>query len=182
MKAINNLSVYFIGIGGSGMMPLALMAARCGYRVGGSDRKLDAGKRGALEKAGIVVHSPPDANQIQDQDFVVYSSAIRRDHPEYVRASQCIDTTDMRLMHRMQFLNECLSRYNCQFAVAGTHGKTSTASMLGWALLQLKLQPGILVGGRPIYLPDGIHVGPGDCAVYETDESDGSFLESRARF
>jgi len=173
-------NVFFIGIGGSGMFPLARLAAQMGYRVSGQDDRIDPKKRKGLVEAGVILYESRDPHHLDDIDLVVYSSAIPFDHP-YLRAAS-EQEEGPRLLHRMDFLNELVRGCPLQFAVGGTHGKTSTSSMFGYLLVKLGLDPLILVGGKPLYLDDGVQKGGGEIAVFETDESDGSFLKTTAPF
>lgn len=173
-------SVFFIGIGGSGMAPLALFAARAGLRVAGADPGAAESKRRELEAAGIAVFAEHNPALIDDYEAVVYSSAIANDHPDRRRAAELAGAGRLALLHRMDFLSALMEDAALAFCVAGTHGKTSTSSLIGWALSELGLDPHIVVGGKPLYLPEGFRRGGGQSAIYETDESDGSFLSARA--
>ncbi len=176
-------SVYFIGIGGSGMEPLARFARAQGLEVGGSDRALTKERQASLAKAAILAGDKPDPKCLGSYDVIVYSNAIAKDHPERQAALNLPGQNQQtKLMHRMDFLNICLSECKGRFAVAGTHGKTSSTAMLGWLLLELGLDPHIIVGGRPLHLSSGARVGSGQIGICETDESDGSFLQSQAQF
>ncbi|MEQ9363780.1 MAG: cyanophycin synthetase [Leptospirales bacterium] len=191
--------VFFIGIGGSGMEPLAKFALRAGDVVSGSDSGIDAARFAKLSGQGArifrehaaenldtlfeaapnsVATSVSKAALSDDQAIVVYSSAIAPEHVERTRARSLAEGGALRLMHRMDFLNDCFRLSPEALCVAGTHGKTSSSSMLGWVLLGLGLDPHIIVGGRPLYLPDGVRCGAGRTGVCETDESDGSFLKA----
>jgi len=167
-----NESVYFIGLGGSGMLPLARLAHLRGCRVGGSDPRL-ASLSDSF--ADWEVSTDPRPELLKRYDKIVYSSAIPADHPERTQAGS-------RALHRMDFLLEVARAYPVQMAVAGTHGKTGTTSLLGWMLRGLGLDPAILVGGAPLYLEGGVCAGDGRIMVYETDESDASFLKSEAQY
>lgn len=162
------------------MMPLAKFAALKGYNVSGADRALSPKKEAALRSAGITTYHEHDPSRIDRFDAVVYSTAIREDHPERVRAAELAREGKAELLHRMDLLNRLTEERSVRIGVGGTHGKTSSSSMLGWLLMELGYDPDILVGGHPLYLEEGIRVGRGDVAVFETDESDGSFLKSHA--
>ena len=168
-------SVYFIGIGGSGMLPLARLARARGYQVFGSDAKLSSQDIAALEGEGIQAYGPPDPGRIH-QETAVYSSAISESHPE--RAAVAANNPHS-LLHRMEFLNRLVEHCRHRFGIAGTHGKTSSTALAGWLLEQLGCDPLIIAGGRPMYLQGGIRNGE-SIAVFETDESDASFLKSNA--
>ena len=177
------IRVHFIGIGGSGMYPLARLAALSDdpvYEISGSDRGASPETLAAMRRRGWRVFGEHDADHVSDANVVVYSSAIPVDHPERAGAAERARVGHGVLEHRMDFLMRLVARCPVQLAVAGTHGKTSTASLLGWMLTELGFDPDIIVGGRPAYLPEGVRRGAGRVAVYETDESDGSFLRATA--
>ena len=128
--------VYFIGIGGSGMKPLARLASKQGYAVSGSDHALGQNDRARFEAEGIQVFSDEDADRLKKFDSVVYSSAIGREHPEFRAAEEQCRMGSLRLLHRMEFLEVLFSERTHRFAVGGTHGKTSTSALIGWVLLE----------------------------------------------
>ncbi|MCB1168813.1 MAG: hypothetical protein KDK25_00680, partial [Leptospiraceae bacterium] len=173
--------VYFIGLGGSGMLPLARLAHARGYRVMGSDAKLGPVSIQKMKEEGLEAFGPPDARRILQlkSATVVYSTAISEDHPERQAAQQLASGGTIRLLHRMDFLNELVQHCSIRLGMAGTHGKTSSTALAGWMLMELQKDPLIIAGGRPLYLERSIRNGP-DVAVFETDESDGSFLRSNA--
>ncbi len=174
-------SAYFIGIGGSGMQPLALLASAKGVRVSGSDPSLNSSQILSLKKNNIYAHKQIDPKKIDGHHFVVYSSAIPIEHPERVRAIELQKKQQTKLLHRMDFLNMCMEEYISSFAIGGTHGKSSSTAMLGWLLLQCNLDPTILLGARPLFLEQSFRLGTSDLGIYESDESDGSFLKSKAK-
>ena len=159
------------------MKPLALTAARQGYKVIGSDQNwLHQSKE--LIAAGVEGWVRPMPELAASADCYVFSSAIRFDHPERLAAGEAAVPT----FHRMELLNLLVGSAKVRFAVAGTHGKTSSTSMAGWVLLEAGLDPTILAGGHPLYLPEGCRNGRGEVAVFETDESDGSFLKTETAY
>lgn len=170
--------VYFVGIGGSGMLPLARLALTRGYLVSGSDAKLSSAALEELRGQGIQAFGPPDSTRIED-GLVVYSTAISETHPERQRAVELEKQGRVELLHRMDFLNKLVSHCSMRLGMAGTHGKTSSTALAGWMLIQLQKEPLIIAGGRPLYLDRAIRNGQ-TVAVFETDESDGSFLKSNA--
>ncbi|MBL8019790.1 MAG: UDP-N-acetylmuramate--L-alanine ligase [Leptospirales bacterium] len=166
------MKVYFIGIGGSGMLPLAHLASASGHEVQGCDPR-------GQNQPGLTVFTDIDPRRIASVDAVVFSSAIPADHPELMAARMRSESGSLKIYHRMDFLREILSDHPVRIGIAGTHGKTSTTSIAGWVLLQIGMDPTIFAGGRPKYLAQGMRRGK-DVAVFETDESDGSFLRSGA--
>ncbi len=170
-------TVFFSGICGSGMKPLARIAAQQGYSVTGTDQNWNQ-QASSLEKQGITGSGQPDPEGAAKADYYVYSSAISQDHPERQAAHQA----GIPILHRMDLLNMLVRQSTVRFALAGTHGKTSSTSMAGWVLLQAGLDPTIIAGGHPLYLEEGCRSGAGDVAVFETDESDGSFLKTEGGY
>ena len=172
--------LHFIGIGGSGMLPLAVLARKKGYAVSGSDRSISDEKILWLEKSGIHIYKKPDKENLANCDIAIFSTAISPEHPEKQEAVKLSADKKLKIMHRMDFLNFLVAEDSVRIGIAGTHGKTSTSSMFGHVLLELGYDPTIIVGGKPLYLPDGVRSGKSGISVFETDESDGSFLTSNA--
>jgi UDP-N-acetylmuramate--alanine ligase len=169
--------VFFSGICGSGMKPLAIIAAKQGYDVFGTDLNWDF-QSPSLIRWGIAGRKEPDPERVTRADFYVYSSAIGSEHPERMAAGRA----GIQILHRMDLLNMLVRPSRVRFAIAGTHGKTSSTSMAGWILLQAGLDPTIIAGGHPLYLEEGCRNGSGQVAVFETDESDGSFLKTEGGY
>jgi UDP-N-acetylmuramate--alanine ligase len=162
--------VHFVGIGGAGMSGLAEVILTLGYRVTGSDaRRGEAVER--LERLGAKVFLGHAASQIEGAHVVVYSSAVARDNPELQAARQ----RGIPVIPRAEMLAE-LMRVKPGIAVAGTHGKTTTTSMVGAVLAEAGFDPTLVVGGRVAALGANARVGQGEFLVAEADESDGSFL------
>jgi UDP-N-acetylmuramate--alanine ligase len=162
--------IHFVGIGGSGMSGIAEILVNLGYRVTGSDQKRnDAIER--LERLGAKVTIGHDASHVEGAHVVVYSSAVARDNVEVQAARQ----RQMPTIPRAEMLAE-LMRLKYAIAVAGTHGKTTTTSMVGAVLAEGRYDPTIVVGGRVTALGSNVRLGQGEFLVAEADESDGSFL------
>ena len=167
--------LHFIGIGGAGMSGLALVAAKLGASVSGSDRSESSYLR-RVRSAGIEVFPEHDAANLPDGADVVISTAIAADNPELSLARE----QDRRILHRSDLLAEfCAGKRT--MAVAGTHGKTTTTGMLITALRNLGQDPAFFIGGElPGVADDGSASnsgwGEGEWAIVEADESDGSFL------
>ncbi len=162
--------VHFVGIGGSGMSGLAEVILTLGYRVTGSDAKRnDAVER--LERLGAKVFVGHAASHIAGAHVVVYSSAVSRDNPELQAARQ----RGIPVIPRAEMLGE-LMRVKHGIAIAGTHGKTTTTSMVGAVLAEAGCDPTLVVGGRVTALDANARLGQGEFLVAEADESDGSFL------
>ena len=163
--------IHFVGIGGSGMSGIAEILLNLGYRVTGSDQKRNEAIE-RLEQAGAKVFAGHAASHVEGAHVVVYSSAITPDNVEIQTARQRAIPT----IPRAEMLAE-LMRLKYGVAVAGTHGKTTTTSMIGAVLSEGRYDPTIVVGGRVLNLGSNARLGGGDYLVAEADESDGSFLK-----
>src|SRR5256886_17390824 len=163
--------IHFVGIGGAGMSGIAEILLNLGYRVTGSDlRRNDAVER--LEQLGAKVSVGHEASHVEGAHVVVYSSAVSRDNIEVQVARQ----RQVPTIPRAEMLAE-LMRLKYGIAVAGTHGKTTTTSMIGAVLAEGRYDPTIVVGGRVTNLGSNARLGQGEYLVAEADESDGSFLK-----
>jgi UDP-N-acetylmuramate--alanine ligase len=164
--------VHFVGIGGVGMSGLAELLHDQGYRVSGSDLR-DGPTCARLRQRGIEVTIGHDAANLGQADAVVYSSAVRPSNPELREAER----RRIPVIPRAEMLAEVM-RLKDGIAVAGTHGKTTTTSMVAHLLDAAGLDPTAVVGGRVRSggAASGARLGRGDWLVAEADESDGSFL------
>ena len=163
--------IHFIGIGGSGMSGIAEILVTLGYRVSGSDQKRGEPTE-RLEQIGAKVVIGHAAANVEGAHVVVYSSAVARDNVELQAARQ----RQIPVIPRAEMLAE-LMRLKYGIAVAGTHGKTTTTSMIGGVLAEGRYDPTIVVGGRVQGLGSNARLGQGEYLVAEADESDGSFLK-----
>lgn len=165
--------IHFVGIGGIGMCGLAELLHNQGYRVTGSD--LHAGPTvERLRTLGVAVSIGHDATNVGSADVVVYSSAVRWSNPE-LRAAEQRKTP---VIPRAEMLAEVM-RLKDGIAVAGSHGKTTTTSLIAHTLDAAGMDPTAIIGGRVLAserAPTGARLGTGDLLVAEADESDGSFL------
>lgn len=166
---LNKSRFHFIGIGGIGMCGLAELLHNMGATVTGSDRSENANTE-RLQNLGVKVYSQHLANQVGDVDVVVYSSAIPASNPEYLEAQR----RGIPIIPRAEALAEIM-RLKRGIAVAGTHGKTTTTSMIASIFIDVKLQPTIVVGGRLDLIQSTALLGQGEWLIAEADESDGSF-------
>src|SRR5215207_4888610 len=166
-------ALHFIGIGGAGMSGLALVAKQLGATVTGSDQA-DSSYSERLRAAGIEPVIGHDAANLPEGAEVVVSTAIPEDNPEMAAAR----AAGARILHRGDLLGE-LSRMKKTIAVSGTHGKTTTASMIALALLETGRDPAFLIGGELRAAGTNAAWGAGEWAVIEADESDRSFLKLR---
>jgi UDP-N-acetylmuramate--alanine ligase len=163
--------IHFVGIGGSGMSGIAEILLNLGYRVTGSDQKRnDAVER--LAELGAKVFIGHAATNVEGAHVVVYSSAVSRENVEVQAARQ----QQIPAIPRAEMLAE-LMRLKYGIAIAGTHGKTTTTSMVGAVLAEGRYDPTIVVGGRVTSLGSNARLGQGEFLVAEADESDGSFLK-----
>ncbi|MBE7521310.1 MAG: UDP-N-acetylmuramate--L-alanine ligase [Burkholderiales bacterium] len=162
--------VHFVGIGGVGMSGIAEVLATQGYQVSGSDLAENAVTR-RLASLGIRVVAGHAAANVERADAVVVSSAVAPDNPEVVAARE----QGVPVVPRAQMLAE-LMRFKQGIAVAGTHGKTTTTSLVASVLAEGGLDPTFVIGGRLLAAGANARLGTGDYLVAEADESDASFL------
>ncbi|WP_433468614.1 UDP-N-acetylmuramate--L-alanine ligase [Spirillospora sp. CA-128828] len=162
--------VHFIAIGGAGMSGVARIMLRRGIGVSGSDAR-DSELLTQLGDLGAKVFVGHDAAHVGDADTVVVSTAIRETNPELVAARE----RGLRVLHRSAALASLMAGRRA-VAVAGTHGKTTTTSMLTVALQHAGIDPSYCIGGQLVTTGLGADEGTGDVFVAEADESDGSFL------
>ncbi|MDR1314226.1 MAG: UDP-N-acetylmuramate--L-alanine ligase [Deltaproteobacteria bacterium] len=163
-------NIHFVGIGGIGMSGIAEVLHNLGHSVSGSDLAEGAQTR-RLAGLGIEVLLGHDASHVKGADVVVVSSAVKDDNPEVAAARG----RRIPVIPRAEMLSE-LMRLKTSVAVAGSHGKTSTCSLLGTVLTEGGLDPTLVIGGRVDNLGLNARLGQGDYLVAEADESDGSFL------
>ncbi|PRH83576.1 UDP-N-acetylmuramate--L-alanine ligase [Arenimonas caeni] len=162
--------VHFIGIGGVGMSGIAEVLVTLGYQVSGSDANDSATTR-RLAGLGAMVHRGHDAAHVAGVDVVVVSSAIRPDNPELRAARE----QRIPVVPRAEMLAE-LMRFKRGIAIAGTHGKTTTTSLVASVLSEGGLDPTFVIGGQLLSAGANARLGGGQWLVAEADESDGSFL------
>jgi UDP-N-acetylmuramate--alanine ligase len=163
--------IHFVGIGGAGMSGIAEVLINMGYRVTGSDaRRSEAVER--LERLGAKVFAGHQPAHLEGAHVVVYSSAVARDNVEVQVARQ----RGIPVIPRAEMLAE-LMRLKYGIAIAGTHGKTTTTSIVATVLAGAGLDPTVVVGGRVHGLGTNARLGQGEFLVAEADESDGSFLK-----
>ncbi|MBI5183602.1 MAG: UDP-N-acetylmuramate--L-alanine ligase [Nitrospinae bacterium] len=162
--------VHFVGIGGVGMSGIAEVLINSGYKVSGSDLHDSKGIRHLCDIGAEVFigHSPSNIN---GSEVVVVSSAVRSDNVEIISAKE----RSIPVIPRGEMLSE-LMRLKYGIAVAGSHGKTTTTSMIATVLAGGGLDPTMVIGGRLNSLGSGARLGQGNFLVAEADESDGSFL------
>ena len=162
--------IHLIGIGGTGLSAIAHLLLERGYQVSGSDRAASS-FTDELIRAGAVVTIGHNAENIGGADVIVRSSAVTIDNPEVQAAA----AAHIPVYKRSEFLGELLKDFT-SLAVAGTHGKTTTTSMLAWALADAGCDPSYIIGGISKNLGNNAHAGKGSYFVIEADEYDGMFL------
>ena len=162
--------IHFIGIGGSGMSGIAEVMHNLGFNISGSDSASSKVTR-ELKQMGIKISFKHEARNVNNADVIVISSAISKRNIE-LKAGQ---KKNIPIIPRAEMLSE-LMRFKKGIAVAGTHGKTSTTSILASILSEGKLDPTFVIGGRINSMKANAKLGAGDLFVVEADESDASFL------
>ncbi|RUM59435.1 MAG: UDP-N-acetylmuramate--L-alanine ligase [Persephonella sp.] len=164
-------SIHFIGIGGSGMNGIAEVLLNLGFNITGSDlRENYAVKR--LKSMGAKIFIGHKAENVKGADVVVFSSAVKEDNVELVKAKELGIPT----IPRGEMLAE-LMRFKYGIAISGSHGKTTTTSMIGSILSKTGYDPTVVIGGKLEAYGSNAKLGRGDFLVAEADESDGSFLK-----
>ncbi|MEM7215533.1 MAG: UDP-N-acetylmuramate--L-alanine ligase [Pseudomonadota bacterium] len=162
--------VHFVGIGGIGMSGIAEVLHSLGYDVQGSDLN-DSANVQRLRDKGIPVHIGHRAENLGDAEVVVASSAIKQDNPERIAARE----RNLPMVRRAEMLAE-LMRFKKAIAIGGTHGKTTTTTMVSTLLIAGDLDPTVINGGIINDLGTNARMGDGEWMVVEADESDGTFL------
>lgn len=162
--------IHFVGIGGSGMSGIAEVLLNLGYQVSGSDLSANAATR-RLEQLGVQVKLSHAAENVADANAVVVSTAVRSDNPEVLAAR----ALRIPVVPRALMLAE-LMRLRKGIAIAGTHGKTTTTSLIASVLAEGGLDPTFVIGGRLTSAASNARLGAGEFIVVEADESDASFL------
>ncbi len=166
--------IHFIGLGGIGISGMAELLHILGFKISGSDlRRSEITDK--LERAGIRFYEGHHPENINDCDMVVYSSAVRPDNPEIEAAH----SRSIPVIRRAEMLGELLKVAEISIAVAGTHGKTTTSSMIGAMLTTARRDPTMVIGGIVRSLGTSARRGQGDIIVVEADEFDRSFLSLR---
>lgn len=163
-------SIHFVGVGGVGMSGIAEVLLGHGFRVTGSDLRTNDYTRHLVAK-GATVFEGHAASHVEDADVVVFSSAVPQHNPELVEAR----ARSIPVIPRAEMLGE-LMRLKDGIAIAGSHGKTTTTSLVATVLRDAGLDPTVVIGGKLNVLGSGAASGAGDLLLAEADESDGSFL------
>lgn len=168
---LNTTRLHFIGIGGIGMSGIAEVLLDLGYKVSGSDLSTSAVTEN-LARKGAIIHKGHAASHVDGVDIVIYSSAIDPKNPECQRAQEL----HIPMIRRAEMLAE-LMRLKFGIAVAGSHGKTTTTSLVATIFEEAKLDATHIIGGIVSNLGGNARMGEGKYLIAEADESDGSFLQ-----
>ncbi|MBQ7933988.1 MAG: UDP-N-acetylmuramate--L-alanine ligase [Lachnospiraceae bacterium] len=164
--------IHFIGIGGISMSALAQVLADAGFRVSGSDRQESELTRRLTSQGITVLYGHRRSNITADLDVMVYTSAIHPDNPEYQAAVEL----QIPILSRAQLLGQIMKSYPTSIAVSGTHGKTSTTSMISDILMHAQADPTLLVGGILSSIGGNLRIGHSEYFVTEACEYTNSFL------
>ena len=164
-------NIFFVGIGGIGMSGIAELLHNLSFNISGSDINENENVQ-RLKSKGIKIFIGHSPNNIKNSDALVYSSAIPLENPEIIKARQ----KNIPVIRRAEMLGELISVKETSIAVGGTHGKTTTSSMIGTILHHAKQKPTLVVGGLVHNFNSNSNLGEGDIIVVEADEFDRSFL------
>lgn len=172
------MNIHFIGIGGISMSGLASICLEQGDIVSGSDNNITAITKN-LERQGAILNIGHRAENIKENiDLVVYTAAIHHDNPELVRANEL----GIQIMNRAVFLGKLMDKYSNGIAISGTHGKTSTTSMISTIYMSAGLNPTISVGGNLKEIGGNYHIGSGDYFITEACEYVDSFFSLKPKY
>ena len=163
--------IHFVGIGGIGMSGIAELLLNLKFHITGSDINQSQNVK-RLESRGINISINHSADNVKNVDVVVYSSAVKQNNPELIAAHK----RNIPVIRRAEMLAELISLKQTSIAVGGTHGKTTTSSMIGTMLEEAGYDPTLVVGGLVSNLNSNVKLGSGDVIVVEADEYDRSFL------
>ena len=174
------MRLYFLGIGGTLMGSLAQLAQQKGFEVSGFDGALYPPMSDQLAAAGIEVFEGFDPSQLRPPPdlAVVGNAGMPRGH----EAVEYVLERDIPYTSGAEWLGDAVLRERWTIAAAGTHGKTTTASMIAHILDHAGLDPGFLIGGAPVNFPTSARLGAGPCFVVEADEYDTSYFDRRSKF
>lgn len=162
--------IHCIGIGGIGVGGIAQFLLKQGFKVSGSDKKTNKVTQ-KLEQLGATIYQHHHPDNIGDADLVVYSSAVSADNPELLEAKKI----GIHLLQRAELLAELMTDSR-SIVISGTHGKTTTTSLVAAILVQAKLDPSFMIGGNLNSMQASTELGTGEFFISEADESDASFL------
>ncbi|KAJ48998.1 UDP-N-acetylmuramate--L-alanine ligase [Clostridium tetanomorphum DSM 665] len=167
-----NIKIHFIGIGGISMSGLAEILLERGYNVSGSDMN-ESSITNKLCKMGAHIYIGHNENNLDNVDLVVYTAAISKNNPELVKANKM----NIPTMDRAEFLGKLMENHKFNIAISGTHGKTTTTSMISHITLKANLDPTILVGGELDIIDGNVRTGKSEYFITEACEYKASFLK-----
>ena len=170
-STLNNRSYHFIGIGGIGVSAVARVLHHHGAHVQGSDVR-ESELTHSLQELGISIKIGHSASNVDEVDYVVYSTAVPKDNIELVEAQR----RDIKTIHRSEALAHCLESAEESVGVTGTHGKGTVSAMITHGLITAKSDPTFIIGGWLNQYQTNARAGSLRYAVAEVDESDGSHL------
>lgn len=166
------VNVHFIGIGGISMSGLAEILLEAGFKITGSDRAPSELTNRLEEQGATVFYGQKSENILPDTELVVYTAAIREDNPEFARAKEL----NIEMLTRAELLGQIMRNYETPIAVSGTHGKTTTTSMITQILLDADTDPTVSVGGMLSSIGGNIRIGHTGMFITEACEYTNSFL------
>ncbi len=173
------MHIHILGICGTFMGGLAVIARQLGHQVSGSDQNVYPPMSNQLEQQGIVLMEGYKAENLQRKpDLVIIGNALSRGNPEV----EAVLNQGLRYVSGPQWLAEHVLQDKWVLGVAGTHGKTTTSSMLSWILEYQGFKPGFLIGGIPLNFGISARLGESDFFVIEADEYDSAFFDKRSKF
>ena len=172
------IHAYFMGIGGISMSGLAEILKNEGFEVSGSDSKESDLTRSLEKKEMKINYGQCAENIVDDIDLVIYTAAIREDNPEFIE----VKNRQIPMLTRAELLGQIMDNYEKSIAVAGTHGKTTTTSMISQILLEAKADPTISVGGMLQAIGGNIRVGNSEVFISEACEYTNSFLNFKPKY
>ena len=174
------MKIHILGICGTFMGGIAAIARQLGHQVSGSDQHVYPPMSDQLDQLGISIHQGYDAEPLEDPalDEVIVGNVMTRGMP----ATEYLLEQSLRYVSGPQWLGEQVLRHKQVFAVAGTHGKTTTSSMLAWILEDQGQDPGFLIGGVCQHFPQSARVTDSEPFVIEADEYDSAFFDKRSKF
>lgn len=172
LKQYAGKKVHIIGIGGSMMSGIAGILLDNGVKVSGSDQE-ESKTLDKVRKMGASVKGGHHEDYVYDQDLVIYSAAVKQDHPELTKAKKL----GIQTMTRSQFLGGLLKNFHHSVGISGTHGKTSTTALLTAVAMEAKLDPTVLIGAPVPLIDSNYRVGGSEVMVVESCEYERSFLD-----
>ena len=173
-----DIRLYFLGVGGVAMGNVAAALKDAGFDISGSDQGLYSPMKEYLTEHKVPVKTPYSPHNLGNPDLVIIGNALSRGNPELE------ETLKRRLCYTSlpEFLRWTVLRNRKNIVVSGTHGKTTTTALLASILHSLEMQPGYMIGGAPLDLPDGFAPGEGELFVIEGDEYDIAYFDKRSKF